>query len=349
MPVPPTPPETDPFYAIFLLFVRIKNVKNTTQVAKFAPWGPCPYHLPPQNAKPLDPPPRALVPSPTPQGNLQKTPFFFFLHALETSKIRHKLRNLLRPWGPCPYHLPPRNQSPWTALPEPLYPPPPHRGTFKKRHFFLLFVQTSKIRRKLRNLLRPWGPCPYHLPPQNRSPDPPRAPDLGPRGLGHPCHSLKPSPNPPPSFELVYPPLLWGRAPTTYPPTTEALKPLPEPQARVSGPRFPSTVLNSQPSLNPPPSLELPSSPCAPPNPLLQPRPRPLEPVPVPPTPPEPILSTPFFFFLYALETSKIRHKLRNLLRPWGPCPYHLPPQNRSPWTPLPEPLQRSPGSDAFS
>ena len=82
-----------------------------------------------------------------------------------TSKIRHKLRNLLRPWGPCPYHLPPRNQSPWTPLPEPLYPPPPHKASFKTRHFSSL-----EIRRKLRNLLRPWGPCPYHLPPRNQSP-----------------------------------------------------------------------------------------------------------------------------------------------------------------------------------
>ena len=43
---------------------------------------------------------------PTPQGILQKTPCFFFLYALETTKIRHTLRNLLHPWGPCLYHRP---------------------------------------------------------------------------------------------------------------------------------------------------------------------------------------------------------------------------------------------------
>ena len=47
------------------------------------------------------------------------------LDALVTSKIRRKLRNLLRPWGPCPYHLPTRNPKPLDPLPEPLYPPHP--------------------------------------------------------------------------------------------------------------------------------------------------------------------------------------------------------------------------------
>ena len=93
---------------------------------------------------------------------------------------------MLRPWGPCPYHLHPRNQSPWTPPPEPLYPPPPHRVSFKKTSFFFFFLyalETSKIRRKLRNLLRPWGPCPYHLPPPAPKPlDPPPSPSLGPRG-----------------------------------------------------------------------------------------------------------------------------------------------------------------------
>ena len=94
------------------------NVKNT-KVAKFAPsLGPVPLPPTPPEPKPLDPSPRPLVPSPTPQGILQKTRFFFFLYALETSKIRRKLRNLLRPWGPCPYHLPPRHRSSWRP-PEP--------------------------------------------------------------------------------------------------------------------------------------------------------------------------------------------------------------------------------------
>ena len=81
---------------------------------------------------------------------------------VETSKIRRKLRNLLRPWGPCPYHLHPRNQSPWTPPPEPLYPPSP------RRDHFLVFVRGNV--KNTRNLLRPWGPCPYHLPARHRSP-----------------------------------------------------------------------------------------------------------------------------------------------------------------------------------
>ena len=165
MPVPPTPPEP---YAIFLLFVRVRNVKNTTQVAKFAPsLGPVPLPPTPPEPKPLDRSPRALVPSPTPQGNLQKTPFFFFLYALETSKIRRKLRNLLRPWGPCPYHLPPQNRSPDPprapdlgprGLGHPCHskpsPPPPAKA---------LYLPPLSTRPAL-------GPCPYHLPPHNRSP-----------------------------------------------------------------------------------------------------------------------------------------------------------------------------------
>ena len=61
-------------------------------------------------------------PPATPQGILQKTPFFFFLYALETTKIRHTLRNLLRFWGPCLYHLPPQ--------PKPLHPPRPPSQPF---------------------------------------------------------------------------------------------------------------------------------------------------------------------------------------------------------------------------
>ena len=64
---------------------------------RFAPsLGPVP--LPPtfRNQSPWTPP-RALVPSPTPQGILQKTPFCL-----------------------------------WTPLPEPLYPPPPHNASKKK-------------------------------------------------------------------------------------------------------------------------------------------------------------------------------------------------------------------------
>ena len=140
------------------------------------PGARAPTTYPPQNQSPWTPPPEPLHPS-HPTGYPSKKPsFFFFLYALETSKIRRKLRNLLRPWGPCPYHLPPRKQSPWTPPPEPLYPPPSHRVSFKKI-IFLLFV-------RVRNLLRPWGPCPYHLffP--------------APKPLDPPSRALVPSPTP---------------------------------------------------------------------------------------------------------------------------------------------------------
>ena len=157
----------------------------------------------PPEPKPLDPPSRALVPPPTPQGILQKKSFFFFLY--KTSKIRRKLRNLLRPWGP--YHLPPRHRSPWTPpppspslkLPSSPYapptlscnqgpwftalstrpapvgnPPPPHRASFKKHHFFLLFVRV----RNVKNTTQVAVP----LPPRPEALGPPPSPSLGPRG-----------------------------------------------------------------------------------------------------------------------------------------------------------------------
>ena len=341
------------------------------------------------------------------------------------SKIRHKLRNLLRPWGPCPYHLPPRNQSPWTPLRAPLYPPPPHRESFKKRDFscFCTALETSKIRRKLRNLLRPWGPCPYHLPPRHRSPwRPPehRAP-------------LATLSNQAPT---LYPPELWG--PTTYPPRTEALGPpspspctLPHPTGHpswraifllfvhwgrrrcdtgceicsVPGARAPTTYPPGTKALGPPSP-----SPCTLPHPTGHPSKHAifllfvrvrnvknttqvakfvpsLGPVPLPPTyPPPPHRESfkkrllyplsrpnnighplPLFrapAFIYPLSTKPAlgpcpyhlppqnrspwtplpsRHKLRNLLCPWGSCPYHLPPRNQSPWTPLRAPLYPPP------
>ena len=133
--------------------------------------------------------------------SFQKTPFFFFLHALET-KIRHTLRNLLRPCGPCLYHLPPRNRSPCTPPPPPLpppsqpfphstpppstrpapvgTPPPPQQGILKKKpfFFFLYALETTQA-------LAP--------------PRPPSQPFPEPRGAANP------SPNPPPSLELPSP------------------------------------------------------------------------------------------------------------------------------------------------
>ena len=122
---------------------------------------------------------------PTPQGILQKKPFFFFLYALETTKIRHTLRNLLRPWdrSPCtpPPPLPrlpepPANPSltPFPGLKSLVYPPvhqassggyPPH--PFK---FFL-----CALRCEICSV--PGARAPTTYPPRNRSPcTPPRSP-----------------------------------------------------------------------------------------------------------------------------------------------------------------------------
>ena len=97
---------------------------------------------------------------------------------------------LLRPWGPCPYHLPSGTKA-LGPLPEPLYLPPPHRASFKKRHFAFgppspspctlphpTMLQKKKI--FLKNTTQVAGPVP--LPPTPPAPnlDPPRAPDLRP-------------------------------------------------------------------------------------------------------------------------------------------------------------------------
>ena len=146
-------------------FCRPLAIVRMTQVAKFAPsLGPVPLPPTPRKPKPLDPPLPSPCTPPTPQGILQKTSFFFFLYTLETSKIRCKLRNLFSGGYPPPphrasfkkksfffflyavetskirrklYHLPPRNHSPWTPPPEPLYAPPLHRVSFKKIIFLL--------------------------------------------------------------------------------------------------------------------------------------------------------------------------------------------------------------------
>ena len=207
------------------------------------------------------------TPPPTPQGILQKTSFFF-LCALETSKIRHKLRNLRRPWGRAPTTYPPGTKA--------LGPPPspctlPHRASFKKRHVSSFHKNDASC-----EICSAPGPVP--LPPIFPAPkplDPPPSPNLGPRGLGLPTH--QPSPNPPPFSSSPYPrpptpatksppgQLRWvnpppqgiqqktsfflffvrvknveicsvpgARAPTTYPPGTEALGPPPSPNL---GPR----------------------------------------------------------------------------------------------------------------
>ena len=119
---------------------------------------PCPYHLPPGTeaspcpAKPTLPWPqsRPLVYPPVHQASSGAQGIF-----QETTKMRHR---------------PPPESRPL------LYPPPvapvgtpPHPTGHPS-------IETTKIRHTLRNLLRPWGPCPYHLPPPEPKPlDPPPA------------------------------------------------------------------------------------------------------------------------------------------------------------------------------
>ena len=115
------------------------------------------------------------------------SPLFFFLYALETTKIRHTLRNLLRPWAaPTTYPRQPFpdplswNQGPWFTPPSTRpalvgTPSPPYRASFNKRHFsfFLYTLETTKIRQTLRNLLHPpptlsWNRGPWSTPPSTR-------------------------------------------------------------------------------------------------------------------------------------------------------------------------------------
>ena len=118
----------------------------------------------PRNHSPWTPLPSPCT-HPHPAGYPSKKIIFLLFYALQTSKIRRKLRNLLRPWGPCPYHLPPRHRSPWTPPEPPLSAPTPlvyrplvqSTGHPSKNIIFFFFVLGApKIRRKLRNLLRPW-------------------------------------------------------------------------------------------------------------------------------------------------------------------------------------------------
>ena len=203
------------------------------------------------------------------------------------TKIRRKLRNLLRPWGPCPYHLPPQNQSPWTLRPCPWTPPPeplypPHPTGF----FFLYVLETSKIRRiaKFAPSLGP-GPLPP-TPPAPKPLDPPPSPSLGPRGGPRglfsvwsqpPLTLVGPCPHLPPRHRSPSPSLgprggprgLLSSVCTQPSPFFEtAIQPLCLHLPRHQSPWLPPSL-----GPNPPPSLELPSSPYAPPNPLLQSKP----------------------------------------------------------------------------
>ena len=110
-PTPPKPLYTPPLQktSFFFFFYTLKRQKyNASCEICSVPGAHAPTTYPP-GTEALGPPPSPCAPL-RPQS-LQKTSF------LDKSKIRRKLRNLLRSWGPCPYHLPPRHRSPWTPPP----------------------------------------------------------------------------------------------------------------------------------------------------------------------------------------------------------------------------------------
>ena len=319
--VPPPHRTGHPFHAIFLFFVRVRLLRS---------WGPCLYYLPPRNRSPCTPrlpdppstkpalvgppslsppsqpfpdpfpgikalglPPRPpgqlrWVPPPIPQGILQKKPFFFFLYALETTKIRHA--KFAPSLGPVP-----------------LPPTPPQ-------------------------------PKPLHFPRPPSQPFPDPFPGLAPLCNSHPllwnCHHPYTPPNPLlQPRPLVYPPVHQASS-GVYPPPNPTGHPSKKAIfllfVRVRNNKNTTHVAKFAPSLGP---VSLPLTPpgteaLAPP---LSPCPASLTPVAKPSQPfPDPFLyppvhqassggilqKKPFFFFLYALETTKIRHTLRNLLRP---------------------------------
>ena len=187
-----------------------------------------------------------------------------------------------------------------------LTPPFHHRASFKKRHFS---SRQKRQRHKLRNLLRPWGPCPYHLPPPGTEAlgPPPPEPLYPPHPTGHP------------SKNVIFLLFVCVRNGPTKPQRSHffgtAIQPLRPPQ--------------------PSPATKALGLPPCPPGQLRW----------VPPPPRASFKKRHFSSFCTCLKTSKIRHKLRNLLRPWGPlpptpCPYHLPPQKAL--GPPPEPQPRA-------
>ena len=218
------------------------------------------------------------------------------------SKIRRKLRNLLRPWGPCPYHLPPRNQSPWTPPPEPLYPPPPHRVSFKKKHFSSFCTKKYNASSEICSVPGARAPTTY----------PPGTEALGPP-LPSPC-------TPPPPHRVSFKNDHFSQA--LAPPPSPSLGPRGGPRGLLS-----PLLWNCHPAPTPTPNQ-------GPWFTALSTRPAPVG---NPPTPQGILQKTSFFFF------NTLKNTTQNLLRPWGPCPYHLPPRNHSPWTPPPEPLYAPP------
>ena len=170
VPLPPTPPEPqpldpppEPLYAPpphrvsfkknhFSSFFR--NAKNRTQVVKFAPsLGPVPLPPTPTGTEALGPPPepqpraptpatKALSLPPCPPGQLRWVPptghpskNIIFLLFVRVRNVKNTTQVAKFAPSLAPVPLPPIPQSSWTPSPEPLYPPPPHRVSFKKNQF----------------------------------------------------------------------------------------------------------------------------------------------------------------------------------------------------------------------
>ena len=268
-----------------------------THVAKFAPsLGPC-YHLPPPEPKPRLPDPPSTEPAPwlgvqplpfpdplpwnqgpwstppstrpapvgtppTRQGILQKKPFFFFLYALETTNTTH-VAKFAPSLGPVP--LPPTPPEP-----KPLHPPPsPCPASLTPRPplcGWVLFLPSQPFPDPF-----PWNQGPWSTPPSTR-PAPVGTPPT-PQGI------LQKKP----FFFFLYAlekydtrcevcSVPGARAPTTYPPGTEALAPSPEPLPRLPDPPStkPHTLRNLlRPSLPPTPPEPKPLHPPTEPLPRL--------------------------------------------------------------------------------
>ena len=342
-PAPTHPPEPlDPPQGIlqkksfFFFLVRITNVKNTTQVAKFCsvPGARAPTTYLPGTRAPGPPLPspctpslletsnfdasceicsvpgarhRALGPPPSPSLGPRGGPRG--LLSCVWNQPSHSFQTAIQPLRPPPTLS--CNQGPWfTALstrPAPVGTPPPHRASFKTHHFssFLVRVRNIKNTTQVAKFAPSLNPVP--LPPTPPAPKPlDPHPLLQPRPLP-PCPPgqlrwVPPHPTGHPSKNIIF--LFFVRvrnvknttqvrAPTTYPPGTEALGPHPSPNLGCRGPGLGASSLVFGP--NPFFGTAI--------QPLRIPQPSPAtKALGLPPCPP-------------------------GLLRPWGPCPYHLPPQ----------------------
>ena len=215
--------------------------------------------------------------------------------------MRHTLRNLLRPWGPCPYYLPPRNRSPCT---------PPDRqanpSLTPSLDLPLGPVSLPPTPPEPKPLHPPPSPCPASL-----TPRPPSHPQ--------PCPASQPFPDPFPGIKaLGLPPLHQAssggyppRHPTGHPSKTAIFLLF----VRVRNDKNTTHVAKFAPSLGP---VSLPPTP---------PEPKPLHPPPEPLPPP--------------VHQASSGEYPPSLALPLPPTP-----RNRSPWTPPPRAL--APPSDFF-